>query len=110
MAVVSLKIGGRYYKFSCADGQESYMASLAESLDARAEKLLKDPCWSLPLPFSLLPHGSPARVIYESPLAHLLLLTWKAEAPRLSLSLPEDRACPLGGPLWQAGSYSPLST
>ncbi len=41
MAVVSLKIGGRYYKFSCADGQESYMASLAESLDARAEKLLK---------------------------------------------------------------------
>ena len=41
MAVVSLKIGGRYYKFSCADGQESYMASLAENLDARAEKLLK---------------------------------------------------------------------
>ena len=41
MAVVSLKIGGRYYKFSCADGQESYMASLAENLDTRAEKLLK---------------------------------------------------------------------
>lgn len=41
MAVVSLKIGGRYYKFSCADGQESYMTSLAENLDMRAEKLLK---------------------------------------------------------------------
>ena len=41
MAVVSLKIGGRYYKFSCADGQEGYMSSLAENLDARAEKLLK---------------------------------------------------------------------
>ena len=41
MAVVSLKIGGRYYKFSCADGQENYMASLAEHLDNRAEKLLK---------------------------------------------------------------------
>lgn len=41
MAVVSLKIGGRYYKFSCADGQESYMKSLAENLDARAESLLK---------------------------------------------------------------------
>lgn len=41
MAVVSLKIGGRFYKFSCADGQEAYMASLAENLDARAEKLLK---------------------------------------------------------------------
>lgn len=41
MAVVSLKIGGRYYKFSCADGQENYMTSLAENLDARAEKLLK---------------------------------------------------------------------
>ena len=26
MAVVSLKIGGRYYKFSCADGQEGYPA------------------------------------------------------------------------------------
>lgn len=41
MAVVSLKIGGRYYKFSCADGQEGYMETLAENLDARAEKLLK---------------------------------------------------------------------
>ncbi|MBQ8251596.1 MAG: cell division protein ZapA [Alphaproteobacteria bacterium] len=41
MAVVSLKIGGRYYKFSCADGQEGYMSTLAENLDARAEKLLK---------------------------------------------------------------------
>lgn len=41
MAVVSLKIGGRFYKFSCADGQEAYMASLAENLDTRAEKLLK---------------------------------------------------------------------
>ncbi len=41
MAVVSLKIGGRYYKFSCADGQEAYMETLAGNLDARAEKLLK---------------------------------------------------------------------
>lgn len=41
MAVVSLKIGGRFYKFSCADGQEAYMASLADTLDKRAEGLLK---------------------------------------------------------------------
>lgn len=41
MAVVSLKIGGRFYKFSCADGQEAYMASLADNLDKRAEQLLK---------------------------------------------------------------------
>ena len=41
MAVVSLKIGGRYYKFSCADGQEDYMTALAENLDNRAENLLK---------------------------------------------------------------------
>lgn len=41
MAVVSLKIGGRFYKFSCADGQEAYMATLADSLDKRAEQLLK---------------------------------------------------------------------
>ena len=57
----------------------------------------ENPCWSLALPFSLLPHGSPAGVIHESPLAHLLLLTWKAEAPRLSL--PEDQVCSLWGPL-----------
>ena len=41
MAVVSLKIGGRFYKFSCADGQEAYMTALGENLDERAEKLLK---------------------------------------------------------------------
>lgn len=41
MAVVSLKIGSRFYKFSCADGQEAYMNALGENLDARAEKLLK---------------------------------------------------------------------
>lgn len=41
MAIVSLKIGGRFYKFSCADGQETYMATLAEDLDKRAEQLLK---------------------------------------------------------------------
>lgn len=42
MAVVSLKIGGRFYKFSCADGQEDYMRTLAEQLDTRAESLLKN--------------------------------------------------------------------
>lgn len=42
MAVVSLKIGGRFYKFSCADGQENYMRTLAEQLDERAEQLLKN--------------------------------------------------------------------
>ena len=42
MAVVSLKIGGRFYKFSCADGQEAYMTALGENLDERAEKLLKN--------------------------------------------------------------------
>ncbi len=42
MAVVSLKIGGRFYKFSCADGQEAYMTALGENLDKRAEQLLKN--------------------------------------------------------------------
>ena len=41
MAVVSLKIGGRFYKFSCNDGQEMHMRELAESLDKRAESLTK---------------------------------------------------------------------
>lgn len=41
MAIVSLKIGERFYKFSCADGQENYMRSLAENLDARAAQLIK---------------------------------------------------------------------
>lgn len=41
MAVVSLKIGGRFYKFSCNDGQEAHMRELAEVLDAKAEQLLK---------------------------------------------------------------------
>lgn len=41
MAVVSLKIAGRFYKFSCADGQEAYMATLADNLDKKAEQLLK---------------------------------------------------------------------
>ena len=39
MAVVSLKIGPRAYKFSCADGQESHMQKLAEHLNHRAEQL-----------------------------------------------------------------------
>lgn len=39
MAVVSLKIGGRFYKFSCNDGQEGHMRELAEQLDKRAEAL-----------------------------------------------------------------------
>lgn len=41
MAVVSLKIGGRFYKFSCNDGQEAHMKELADGLDNRAEQLLK---------------------------------------------------------------------
>jgi len=41
MAVVSLKIGGRFYKFSCPDGQESHMRELADQLDKRAEALSK---------------------------------------------------------------------
>ena len=41
MAVVSLKIGPKFYKFSCADGQEIHMQSLAENLNARAEQLTK---------------------------------------------------------------------
>ena len=41
MAIVSLKIGERFYKFSCADGQENYMRALAENLDARATQLIK---------------------------------------------------------------------
>jgi len=41
MAVVSLKIGGRFYKFSCNDGQEIHMRELADSLDKRAESLTK---------------------------------------------------------------------
>ena len=41
MAVVSLKIGERFYKFSCLDGQENYMKNLAENLDQRATQLIK---------------------------------------------------------------------
>lgn len=41
MAVVSLKIGQRSYKFSCADGQEEHMKQLAEGLDKRADQLTK---------------------------------------------------------------------
>ncbi len=41
MAIVSLKIGGRYYKFSCNDGQEAHMKELADQLDKRAEALTK---------------------------------------------------------------------
>ncbi len=41
MAIVNLKIGEKFYKFSCADGQENYMRGLAENLDARAGQLIK---------------------------------------------------------------------
>lgn len=41
MAVVSLKIGGRFYKFSCNDGQEVHMKELADGLDKKAEQLTK---------------------------------------------------------------------
>ena len=41
MAIVSLKIGGRFYKFSCNDGQEVHMRTLGEELDKRAEALTK---------------------------------------------------------------------
>jgi len=41
MAVVSLKIGGRFYKFSCNDGQEIHMRELADALDKRAESLTR---------------------------------------------------------------------
>ena len=41
MAIVSLKIGGKFYKFSCNDGQDAHMRELAEQLDKRAESLTK---------------------------------------------------------------------
>ena len=41
MAVVTLKIGPKSYKFACADGQESHMQQLAADLNARAEKLIQ---------------------------------------------------------------------
>ncbi len=41
MAIVSLKIGGRFYKFSCNDGQEAHMRELSDMLDKRAEQLMK---------------------------------------------------------------------
>ena len=41
MAVISVKIGPGTYKFSCADGQEEHLRSLAESLNTRAEQLIK---------------------------------------------------------------------
>ncbi|MBQ4471951.1 MAG: cell division protein ZapA [Alphaproteobacteria bacterium] len=41
MGVVSLKIGSRFYKFSCNDGQDAHMRELAENLDKRAESLTK---------------------------------------------------------------------
>ncbi len=41
MAIVSLKIGGRFYKFSCNDGQDAHMRELADQLDKRAESLTK---------------------------------------------------------------------
>lgn len=41
MAVVSLNIGGRFYKFSCNDGQEGHMRELAYILDKKAEQLQK---------------------------------------------------------------------
>ena len=41
MAVVSLKIGPRTYKFSCADGQEEHMRQLATTLDHQADQLIK---------------------------------------------------------------------
>ena len=41
MAVVSLKIGGNFYKFSCNDGQEAQMREVAQQLDKRAESLMK---------------------------------------------------------------------
>ena len=41
MAIVSLGIGGRFYKFSCNDGQEIHMRELALMLDKKAEQLTK---------------------------------------------------------------------
>ena len=41
MAVVSLKIGAKFYKFACPDGQEGHMRELADQLDKRAEALSK---------------------------------------------------------------------
>ena len=41
MAIVSLKIGGKFYKFSCNDGQDAHMRELADQLDKRAESLTK---------------------------------------------------------------------
>ncbi len=41
MAVVSLNIGGRFYKFSCNDGQELHMKELGEELNKKAESLTR---------------------------------------------------------------------
>lgn len=41
MAIVSLGIGGRFYKFSCNDGQEVHMRELALMLDKKAEQLTR---------------------------------------------------------------------
>lgn len=41
MAVVSLKIGDGFYKFSCPDGQEGAMREWADELDKRAAALTK---------------------------------------------------------------------
>ena len=41
MAVVSLNIGGRFYKFSCNDGRELHMKELGEELNKKAESLTR---------------------------------------------------------------------
>ena len=39
MAVVSLNIAGRFYRFSCNDGQEAHMRHLGTLLDQKAKQL-----------------------------------------------------------------------
>ena len=39
MAVVSLNIAGRFYRFSCNDGQEAHMRHLGSLLDQKAKQL-----------------------------------------------------------------------
>ena len=40
MAVVSLNIAGRFYRFSCNDGQEAHMKHLATLLNEKAKQLM----------------------------------------------------------------------
>jgi cell division protein ZapA len=39
MAQVNVKIGGRFYRMACADGEEDHLAGLAARLDGKIDEL-----------------------------------------------------------------------